>query len=382
MSTLTADVGQIVMMPDPGLRLDAGGIPAFQTMALMDANTEKAAIVGYVWHPTVKTGTIKIRKVHFRCGAVTLNAASAFRVSLQNVSSTAGPPYQPDTSQDQTYDFTTLSATAINTTGNLSADRTVDLSADSLGDANSRLLAVVFEFQTFTAADSVIVQSTNGPPFNTYITGGLGNTGSYALAAAGTPVCYLECDDGTYAFIRGCTVFSAVGTVSVASNGAIRRAGLKFKYPTERTISGGYAFFLLPNGCDGTLVLYDSDGTTVLRSIDVDNDAVASQATARFTEVLFEPVTLAADTFYRWVFVAGTTTSATVYYGDVAAAGVMDGLLVPGQNAHWTQHDGASWTDTTTRRPHSGLGCLSFHDGSGGAGGMIRHPGMSGGLNA
>src|SRR5207253_746752 len=103
--------------------------PAYGTDALIDAAGEKVAFIGNLWHPTVKTGTINIRKVHFRCGAVTLNAASELRVSLQTVSSTVGPPYQPDGVQDEFYDFktatTAITANAWNSTGNLSADRVV-----------------------------------------------------------------------------------------------------------------------------------------------------------------------------------------------------------------------------------------------------------------
>jgi hypothetical protein len=357
-------------MWDVSLRND-GSPPGFDTSLLLDASTEKAAFVGQVWHPSTKTGTINIRKVHFRLGAVTFNAASVFRVSLQNVSATAGPPYQPDGSQDQTADMTSLSANAMNATGNLSADRAVDLSADSLGDANSRWLAVVFEYQTFTAADSVVVNSWNPGIRADANLGGhsLLNTGSWAMPALsiiGNVV--LECDDGTFAFLDNTGCFSAASSASVSSTAAIRRAGVKFQVPVETKIEGFGLMGLFPNGSDGRLVLYDSDGSTELASVDVDNDAVSIAAQARAVRAMFAPVTLSAATNYRIAYVGGTATASTIYNVDVGAAGHMDGLML-GQNAHWTQHDGASWTDTTTRRPVFGLKLSAVHDGTGGGGG-------------
>lgn len=346
----------------------ASAAPSLATTLLIDASTEKACFLGCVWHPTQKTGTLNIRKVHCRLGAVTFNAASVLRVSLQNISQTAGPVYQPDGVQDQTADMTALTANAWNTTGNLSADRAVDLSAVNQTDANSRWLAVVFEFQTFTAADSIVVSAINpqAAPMNGYMGGGvLLNTGTWALQNS-APILALECDDGTFAFIKGGYPALTFSSASVASNGAIRAAGLKFRFPVETKIEGLALGVVLQNGADGTLILYGSDGTTALVSVGIDNDAVANASLLRNSLINFPPVTLAANTYYRWVFVASTTTAATVHYLDVNTAALMDGFA-GGQDFHWTQRDSAGvWTDTTTRRPLMGVELSAVHDGTGG----------------
>lgn len=380
MSALTNEWGLVPINID-NVRHD-GNVPGFGG-GVIDASTEKAAFIGYVWHPTVKTGSINIRKVHFRCGAVTFNAASVLRVSLQNISATAGPPFQPDGTQDQTADMTAVTANAWNTTGALSADRTVNLANDSLGDADSRWVAVVFEFQTFTAADSVLISGITTTEHRGNQLGGnqILNTGSWAVVANTVPVIVLECADGTFAFLSGSVPFSALSYSSVSSTGAIRRAGVKFKFPTQRKIDRAALLIDIPNGCDGTLTLYDSDGTTELVSVDVDNDSVyaAGAGAPRTAEIAFEPITLAADTFYYFTFNGGTSTAARIYYGDVADAAHMDGLFY-GQQCHHVQHDGTSWSATTTRRPHFGFGFSAFHDGAGGAGGLLTHPGMAGGM--
>jgi hypothetical protein len=125
---------------------------------------------------------------------------------------------------------------------------------------------------------------------------------------------------------------------------------------------------LAPNGCDGTLTLYDSDGTSVLVAVDVDNDAVASAASGMVAVAHIPLITLAASTNYRLAWVPANTTAATLYTVDVNAAGMMDGL-VGGQEFHYTERDsGGTWAQTTTKRPIFYLGIQSIHDGAGGAG--------------
>jgi len=373
MSALTNFKGDAPWLYDLVIQIPQN--PGFSALGIIDAGTERVAFIGNIWHPTVKTGTINIRKVHFHCGAVTFNAASVLRVSLQDVSATAGPPIQPDGVQDQTADMTALAANAWNTTGNLSADRVVDLSAINPTDANSRHVAVVFEYQTFTAADSVVIRGMNpqAAPLNSLL-GGLGMlfTGTWALLSV-YPIVAFECDDGTFAFMDGGYPFTALTTASVSSTAAIRAAGLIFSLPVQTKIEGIGLGLMIPNGCDGTIKLYDSDGTTELASVAVDNDAVAAASLMRHAVARIPPVTLAANTDYRMVYVGGTATAASVYYGDVNAAALMDGL-VGGQDFHWTQRDSAgTWTETTTRRPHLMLKLSAVHDGAGGgAGGMLQ----------
>ena len=355
--------------------LSTTSLPSFATLLTLDASTEKAAVVGCIWHPTQKTGTINIRKVHFRTGAVTFNAASAFRVSLQNVSATAGPPMQPDAAVDESYSFagSGLTANSWISTGNLSADRVVDLSATSITSTNSRWVSVVFEYTTFTAADSIIISalasgSSAAPQYAGLGGVGLLNTAAYVAQGLHAPVIAFECDDGSYAFMSKCYPVSATSTVSIANNAAIRAAGMKFRVDKETQIDGMGLAMAIPNGADGTLTLYDSDGTTVLRSIAIDNDAVLT-TTSRLMYGKVEPVTLAANTYYRLAFVSTTTTAATMAYIDVNAAGLMDAFAL-GQDLHWTQRDAVgAWTETTTRRPIFMLDIVGVHDGSGGGGG-------------
>jgi hypothetical protein len=365
-----------------------GGTPVLLTTGVIDASTEKFAVLGQIFHETKKTGTINIRKIEWRGGAITLNTASTLRLSLQNVSLTAGPPYQPDGVQDQTFDYigstNPPTANAWNTTGNLSADRAVDLTANNVSDANSTWVAVVFEYQTFTAADSVIISGVNrnitsGTPipdvnFQGYC---LLNTGTWGTVAGGGPIIAFECDDGTKAFMVGAAPYTSVSTVLVANNAAVRAAGLKFSFPFECSIEDIGLLLTIPNGCDGTLVLYDSDGTTVLKSYTLDNDAVAS-TTARMGYIKPGQQTISANGGQRLVFVASTTNAASVHYATLNSSALLAGCS--GGTTHmWTQRDsGGTWTDTATQRPFSFIRLSAVHDGSGSGGGGLRVAGHGG----
>lgn len=339
---------------------------AYRTSLLLDASTERAAFVGVVWAPARPVGgTVAVRKVHFRCGAVTLNALSTFRVSLQDVSATAGPPYQPDGTPDQTYAYvgSGLTANSWNTTGNLSADRTVTI--------GSRI-AVVFDYTTFTVADSIVISSLDSSV-------GAGNdarqgyganpilyTGSWSLNN-GSAVVALELDDGTFAFLEGAFPISALGTVSVSSSAAVRRAGARLRVPVEIKADGMWIYMAVPDSCDGSVILYDSDGTTALATAAIDNDGIQATS-ARYYFFRFTPVTLAANTTYRVAFVGGTTTAATLYTMDVADANLWGGMAI-GPEMHYTEYDGSVWTETTTRRVIAGIMVSAIHDNSGGGGG-------------
>lgn len=366
MSALTNEYGRGLV--DYDLYQYNGGGPTLGTTAIIDASGEKTAVVGRIWHPTRPAGTFAIRKVLFRAGAVTSGVSSSVRVSLQDVSLTAGPPYQPDGTQDQTYDFATgtITANAWNSTGNLSADRTV-----SQGDA----FCVVWEYQNFIALDSLIINtmdlaSTNPTPFEISGKQLINTAGTWVLINSMIGNIAFECSDGSYAFFIGCPAFSAGSSnISVASNGAIRASGVMFTVPTARKIDRLLLQVTMPNNADGNLILYDGDGTTVLMTAAIDNDAVTAQGTIGFIDVTFAQITLAPATNYRLALVSTTTTAALVRVCDVAAAGLLD-FLVGGQQAQYTERDAAGvWTQTTTRHALWGYGISALHDGAGGGGG-------------
>ena len=336
-------------------------VPAFGTNLVIDASGEKAAFIGSVWAPGRPAGTVAIRKVHFRCGAVTLDPGSVFRTSLQDVSAAAGAPYQPDGTQDQTADLSALNANAWNTTGNLSADRTVSIGAR---------LAVVFEYATFTTGDSVVISQPAQSALSDGLLGGapvLFTTSWQAAQSSRLNNVVLELSDGTYAFLRPGVAYSNLTALSFNNTSAVRAAGVYFKVAVPVKLDALSLFLLAGATADFDLILYDSDGSTVLRSLSVDANSLLLNNFPAMALDTFSPITLAADTFYRYVAVPTTANNISVYYGEVNTAAFLD-FLPCGSNAYWTQRDSAgAWTETTTRVPHWGFEGAAFHDGAGGS---------------
>lgn len=353
--TLTNLYGrQDLLLPQYG-----GGLPVYGSI-LIDASTERAALCGLVWIPS-RASSFDIRKVHFRCGSVTFGGSSVLRVSLQNVSQTAGPPYQPDGTQDQTADMTSLTANGWNTTGNLSADRTV-----TPGEA----VAVVWEYQTFTASDAVNISNISLTSETRGLGGGVPifyNGSSWSVTGNFEGIVVFEDASGNYAFLETTHPWNAISFENVSTSATARAAGVAFTVPVTCKVDGFSLYMAVANGSDGYLRLLDGDGSTVLASVTVDNDAVLS-TTGRLFDAVFAPVTLSPGTTYRAIFEPSTTTVTAVYYGDVNAAGML-GNTAGGPEAHWTQRNsGGTWAQTTTRKPFWFLRYSAFDDATSGGG--------------
>ena len=369
--TLTAFNGRGPVLYDEYLD-DQNGATTFATGLTIDASADRCAMTGAVRHATTKTGTINIRKVHFRLGALTLNVLSGLRVQLGTIGS-AAVPYQPGTmTETVTVAVGALTGSAWNSV-TLGADRPVNLANDSLGDADSRWISIMWDFDPFTALDSVIVNTIAGSiPSNPGRTRGSGtglldaSAGTFSIVSATVNNVVLECDDGTFAFLTPSLPLSAIGTTAVSTDSTARAAGLIFQFPVETVIDRIGLKLTVANGATGALVVYDSDGTTVLRSVDVDDDAVASNTGISIFSAEIAPLTCAATTNYRLVYLPSTTTDVTLHTVSVNSANMFGGMA-GGAAFHYTERDsGGTWAQTTTTRPVFYMGLGSYHDGTGG----------------
>jgi hypothetical protein len=345
---------------------------------LMDASTEKVAMIGLV--DTKDHAAKSIRKVGFRTGTVSLDAASAIQISIQSVSTASGPPMQPTgtilgaTNNGLVSDAAaTFSSNAWHQTGALTEDVSV-----SPGD----LIAVVIEYGTFTAADAINITHLNSPSQQHRSQACL-YTGTWAAAAV-LPNVLLEFSDGSFGTLSGAFPVSAVSTQSYASNtGGADEYALEFSFPFPVQVDGAMvSFSSSATGADADIVLYD--GTTALETVSIDGNTVASTGGTRPTFVPFtQTQSLTANTTYRVALKPTTTTSIALQYLDVSAAGH---LQAHSMGEDWTicsRLDAGAWAaGTTTRRPLIFVRVCGFDDAAGGAGGgLIRHPGMNGGLN-
>ncbi len=141
---------------------------------------------------------------------------------------------------------------------------------------------------------------------------------------------------------------------SAASNPDER--GLKFALPADwgatYQILGARWLGTLPSGGSYDLVLYDSDGTTVLQSETMDTDHDQGTGSLRMRQVLFDEATLSTLTYgtqYRLVL-KPTSGSLTVYEWTVDAAGDLTGWPLGTDACYTSRTDAGSWTDDDKKR--------------------------------
>ena len=338
----------------------------FNSSCLIDATGEKIAFCGPMWRKSHTSGNIN--KVGFLPGTVVSAGGSGIRVSLQDVSLTAGP-MQPDETQDQTVDFL-LSALTSNTwyhTAALSASRTV---------AFGELLAVVVEFDGGgrLGSDSLILKNlaVASSASNQSVVN-LKTGGSWTIQSCLNNV-ILEFDDGTFGTMDDGFPVSNLNTLSYKQDTAVAdEHALEFQVPVPCKVDGFWAV-VVPSStaADFDVILYD--GTTPMTSgslsVDAHSVGVASGSMRRMARPFGAEITLAANTTYRLAFKPTQTTANIVLaYFDVNAA---NHLQAHGGGTTFclaSRIDSGAWAaPVTTRRPFAGIRVSSMDDASGGSG--------------
>jgi hypothetical protein len=334
----------------PLLQLDSSA-----ASMLLDASGEKAAVI----FRAPKTGSLA--KVHFRLGTVT--TGQTLQASLQDVDTTTG---QPDGTADQS-GTVAVADTDDNTwkTVTFGSSRSV---------ARGDWIACVIEFDS-TAGSLNIQRNASAPLLMESYTAHF--TSSWTLSTQ-QGIAAFEYDDGSFGVLPAVQPGNP-STLSINTGTTPDEAGIRFRLPYPVRCIG--IAFCMAVGADCELVLYDSDGSTVLESVSVDAN-VQPSAAVRGTGYLFDSsVDLAANTYYRAVVKPTTGSSFTFRYLALNAASWRQ-QIPGGEDFEMTQRtDGGAWTETPTQRPFMSLIVEAFDDGAG-SGGIKRHPGMTGGCPA
>lgn len=334
--------------------------PAFHTTnATIDASTEKHAFIIEI----PKTGTLDGIECGFR--TVSINAASVVRVSFQTVDAATG---DPDGTQDEYRDLATDPATDTwhSTIGLITSDGTDTGTKRSVTAGD--LMAIVFEFQTFTAADSVVVASVNAQasqisvqlPYQSL------NTGTWAKTAA-FPAIVLKYNDATVEVPTGCIPASALNVNTFNSSSTPSQRGLKFAIPFTASLTHVMAHIDLDG--DVEFVLYNAAGTTLATAaLDKDIRTVVSGHMHRFR--FASAYTLVAGTTYYLLAKPTTVTNLSIYDFDAASAGNIANYI----SATWhytTCSTPGTYSDTTTKVPFIYPGFCGFDDGASSGGGYV-----------
>jgi len=323
--------------------------PAFSAVFLLDAASEKAAVICRI----PKTGNIS--KVRWRTNTVTTGATMDIRVETVDASgdpsgtlihaNASGTQVVVDTDDNTSFASSLAAAVAV-TRGDLVAIIVAQPSASS-------------------GSLTVSAYAAHAGWISRYPYGNLFTT-SWAKQTV-LPCFGLEYDDGSYAFMPPLAPISATNN-AVYNSGTVAadERGLKFKLPFPTRVTGCWAYMLSAATADYQILLYDSDGSTVMTNGTISHDGDHRQGTTgQGIQYFIFPGTiqLTKDTFYRLILKPTTTANVTLSDFEVGAAAVLD-AFAGGQNFHYTDRvDAGSWTDTTTKRPMMGLIIDALDDG-------------------
>ena len=341
-------------------------VPSSFRNLLLSAATDKGAVLTRV----PKDGTIS--KIGLRVGTIT-QMTNPLRIGIQTVDATTGFPTGTayggmvagtGTPVANTFTWYTLGTGATATAGND--------------------IAIVADFNSFVAGDNInlnigITRDTSGTtwPFVAAYQAGAWADQIYPANIA------LEYSDGSIVELTGITPYSSVTEDTFANTANPDRRGIKFKLPFPVTLAGAWA--LVRHDQDLEFDLYDSDGSTLLRSIAMDKDIRGTGVTQNLSALFSSAVTLAKDTYYYLVVRPTTASSIRMYYFDVTDDGANKAINAEplGEYLHAVTANGtptglASWTATLTRRYHMGLVVSGFDDAAGG--GVFINGRMTGGF--
>lgn len=347
--------------------------PPNLTVTAMGASTSnKLAYVGRMWNKD--QASKNITKVGYRLGTTLVSAgASDLTVSIQTVSTVAGPPYQPTgTLLGATNNATTteeLSAHTASTWHQTTAF--AEVAAVTFGQH----IAVVFGYANYAGADNFSLAnlgSISGGPF--FETGFVTNTGSWAVTSA-VPNIILEFDDGTFGTLEGAFPFSATSTLAHNVDSATTdEYALGFQVPVACKSDGAWMLLNFAASAEAEINLNDASGVLTGGTITVGPQEIVGAASTRAAYVTWtDEVTLAANTQYYLSARPTTTNNITVYYWDVSAANHFQAF--PGGTTwnHSKRIGQGAWDAlTTTRRLFGGIRISSIETtASGGASGVI-----------
>lgn len=333
-------------------------VDVVSTNLLMDATGERVGF--FVVVP--KSGTLD----KFECLTNTFTqATNGIRFSFQDPDGTGFP----DGTQDQFRDVASgsLASNSWIVPGLMTDDGT-DTGVKRSVTKGQKLWCVI-DFVSFAASDAIRIatgsfETSTSDYAETYaaLRAGAGPAWTRQTAA---PMMSLKYDDGTYGEIL-CPGITAITQTSFNSGSTPDERGLYFSLPMNCKIDAiGMQMAGLASGRTFDVVLYDTDGTTVIETISWDSIYLSTLTGTRlFYFFLTQERTLTANGNYR--ITLKPTTASNNALVDVTANAA--GNLAPyGSGQLTTRTDGGAWTQTATRRPLIGVRVSSVDDGSAGS---------------
>lgn len=197
-----------------------------------------------------------------------------------------------------------------------------------------------------------IVRGTNNSyPYKRFPYGFQIITTAYEMANTAHPVFYYKSSTKTYGY-----PYQSFTGVNVASNGTPDEFGMYFRMPTNTCSTykvKGMRLGFVPGGSNFDVLLYDTDGSTVLHSVTVDGNILHPTNGAAF-DFEFASTTLStlnAGSFYRLVVRPSTLTAmGSVQYATFPVAADKLAILPDASDVQYTSRaDAGAWTEVDNR---------------------------------
>jgi len=352
----------LVATPDHWLPYKYPAAGNLQTITL-DAASESGGCI----FSAPSTGSIT--KLWWRTGTVTTGCNVDVR--LETVSATTGLPTG------------TLQGTTTNATVTIAATDDDKLFKTTLTAAASvthgDVLAIVIVNDPTTPGNFILRRVTS--TFGDY------NSNTYGFQAVPTaakltdPILFaIEYSTGVVVTPGGYVLSDTVTAMSASTSlSAGNEQGNRIVVPMKARCAGVQALRI---GDSDTFIfkLYNSSDTEIATSLTLDGDqfSVISGIHSVIADWV-TPVTIDAGAVVRVVMQANAVQQISEFAVNVA--GDLDAWIM-GANCYKTARasTGVGFTDTTTARTYIALRFDQMDDGAGGAGGLLTHPGMGGGL--
>ena len=328
----------LIGLPSPG----GTSVGQFQ----MDAAAERFAFVLYA----PKTGTLD--SIQFMAGTVV--SSPSIKVSFQDIDANG----DPDGVVDQ-YAIFVPSGSAWNDVGAGGY-----MGSGGAGSGTKRSVtrgdrfAVVFEIDSYAAGNRLDTKYTQWtsqyfPPCRLKSSSDSGST--WFDTNGYVPIVAVKYDDGSYDYMPSALIYklftswTAVSSFNT-SNPTEDEVALKFQLPVPIVVDWLFAGLTSTNAGDFDLVVYDSDGTTVLASVSFDASAQMANQNTNYGRLLSASLALQANKTYYVAVKPTTTTNVTLLYVSVESADLIP-QAIPFTATYAYRVDGGSWSEDTGKLP-------------------------------
>lgn len=205
---------------------------------------------------------------------------------------------------------------------------------------------------------------------------------AYALVNSAAPIFYYKSSTKTYGY-----PYQSFNGVNNNSGSTPDEYGMYFRIPTGVCSTynvRGMRLGFVPGTANFDVLLYDTNGTTVLQSVSIDGNQMHTGNGAAFDFIFTQNTlsTLSAGSYYRLVVRPSTATSmGSIQYIGFPASADKGAILGNADDVQYTSRTNAgSWTQEPLRLWTMQALISGMDAGTSSGGGLITHPGMTGGM--